>query len=151
MEAPCCTKIIKYLPHPTLNFLETLQGKGCNLFAMSLMRRWRMNETKTEWNLLLAFFWSILKMKFFGRINDGKWNHPTPGQCYLFHFFAGKRQSWWMHWNGGLNPYSFNVLKFSNHFSKWVIFGYGEICVQYWYIIHLSVFWWCKTSIELAR
>ena len=39
MEAPCYTKIIKYLPHPTLNFLETLQGKGCNLFAMSLMLR----------------------------------------------------------------------------------------------------------------
>ena len=136
-------------PDPTLNFLETLQGKGCNLFVMSLMQRWRMNETKTEWNLLLEFCWSILKTKFFGRINNAKLKHPTPGQFYLFSFLAGKRQSWWMHWNEGLNLYSFNVL-FSNNFSKWVILSYAEKCVQYWYIIPLSVLWRCKTCIELA-
>ena len=117
MEAPCCTKIIKYSPHPTLNFLETLQGKGYNLFVMSLMQRWRKNETKTEWNLPLAYYWSILEIKLFGRINNAKGKHPTPGQFYLFSFLARKRQSWWMHWKVRLNPYSFHVL-FSNNFSK---------------------------------
>ena len=48
-----------------------------------------------------------------------------------------------------LNPYSFHVL-FSNNFSKWVIFGYGEICVQYRYIIPLSALLQCKTCIEFA-
>ena len=109
-----------------------------------------MNETKTEWNLLLAFYCSILKMKLFGRINNAKGKNPTPGQFYLFSSLAGNRQSWRMHWDIGLNPYSFNFL-FSNNFSKWVIFGYGIICVQCWYIIPLSVLWWCKICIELAK
>ena len=52
-----------------------------------------MNETKTELNLLLAFYWSILKMKFFGRTNNAKGKNPTPGKFYLFSFLAGKRQS----------------------------------------------------------
>ena len=108
-----------------------------------------MIETKTEWKLLLGFYWSKLNMKFNSRINNAKRKHPTPGKFYLFSFLAGKRQNWWMHWSVGLNPSSFNVL-FSNNFSKWVIFGYGEICVQYWYIIPLTMLWWCKTCIELA-
>ena len=133
MEAPCCTKIIKSSADPTLNFLETLQSKGRNLFVMSLMQRWKMNETKAEWNLLLAFHWLILKMKFFGRINNAKGKHPTPGQFCLFSFLAGKRQSWakvvpkW--WAKSI---LFQCVIYQQFF-KWIIFGYGEICVQYCY------------------
>ena len=84
-------------------------------------------KVKNEWNkswmkLTAGVLWFILKMKFFGRINNAKGKHPTPGQFYLFSFLAGKRQSWLMHQNVGLNPYSFNVL-FNNNFSKLVIFG----------------------------
>ena len=49
----------------TMNFSGILQDKGCNLFVMSLMQGWRMNEAKTEWKLLLVFYWSISKMKYF--------------------------------------------------------------------------------------
>ena len=40
-----------------------------------------------------------------------------------------------MHQNVGLNLYSFSVL-FSNNFSKWVSFGYGEMCtiLPYFYL-----------------
>ena len=97
-----------------------------------------MNETKTEWNLLLVFYWSIFKMNYFGRINNAKGKHLTLGQCCLFSFCACKRQSWWMHWNVGLNPYSFNVL-FSNNFLKWVNFGYGgNMCTWLYMIIYIS-------------
>ena len=83
-----------------------------------------MNETKTEWNLLLVSYWSIYKMKYFERINSGKGKHPTSDQFYYFPFLPGKRQSWWMQLNAVLNPYYFN-LSCSNNFSKWVNFGYG--------------------------
>ena len=49
-----------------------------------------MNETKIEWNLLLIFYWSISKMKYFGRINSAKGKHPIPGQFYLFSIPAWK-------------------------------------------------------------
>ena len=45
-----------------------------------------MNETKTERNLLLLFYLSISKMKYFGRINSEKGKHPTPCQFYLLSF-----------------------------------------------------------------
>ena len=47
-----------------------------------------MNETKTEWSLLLVFYWSLSKIKYFGRINSTKGNYPTPSQFYLFFFPA---------------------------------------------------------------
>ena len=119
MDVPCSTKIIKKSPSPTMNCPGTSEGKGCNLFVMSLMQGWRMNETNTEYNLLLVFYWSIFKMKYFSRINNGKGKHPTLDQFYLFSFRVWKRQSWWTKCNVGLNPYSFNVL-FSNNFSKWI-------------------------------
>ena len=71
-----------------MNLLGTLQGKGCNLFVMSFMQGQRMNETKTERNLLLVFYWSISKIKYFGRKNIEKIKYPTPGQFYLFSFPA---------------------------------------------------------------
>ena len=87
MEVPC-------------NFLETLKGQGCNLIVMSLMQGWRISRKKTECNLQLTFYWSIFKMKQFGRINDVNGKHPTPGYLYLlFSFLACKRQSYSMHWN----------------------------------------------------
>ena len=46
------------------------------------------NETKTERNLLLVFYWSIPKIKHFGRINSAKVKHSTPGWFYLFSFPA---------------------------------------------------------------
>ena len=87
-----------WLMEDPYKFLGTFQG--CNLIALSLMQGWRMNVTKTEWNLLLTFYWSIFKMKQFGRINDVNGKHPTPGYLYLlFSFLACKRQSYSMHWN----------------------------------------------------
>ena len=95
-----------------------------------------MNETKTEWNLLLVSYWSIYKMKYFGRINSGKGIHPTSDQFYYFPFLPGKRQSWWIQLNAVLNPYYFN-LSCSNNFSKWVNLGYGgnmSICDRTLYL-----------------
>ena len=69
-----------------MNSSGTLQGKGCNLFAMSFMQGQRMNETKTEQNILLAFYWPISKVKYFSRINISKVKYSTPGQFYLFSF-----------------------------------------------------------------
>ena len=43
-----------------------------------------MNETKTELNLLLVFYWSISKIKYFGGMNIAKVKHPIPGHFYLF-------------------------------------------------------------------
>ena len=34
------------MSYPTLNFLGTLQCKGWNLFAMSLIQGWRISEKK---------------------------------------------------------------------------------------------------------
>ena len=67
-----------------MNFLGTLQRKGCNLIVMSLMQGRRITKTKTERNLPLVFCWSISKIKYFGRINIAKLNHPTQGQFFCF-------------------------------------------------------------------
>ena len=115
-------------------------------------------------------------MKYFGRINNAKGKHPTLGKFYLFSFCTWKRQSWWMHWNVGLNPYSFSML-FSNSFSNWIYFEYGGnmytwlyianylsaiyiyiFAIYYipyayticFYIIPLSMLWSCRTCIELT-
>ena len=47
-----------------------------------------MNETKTEGNLLVVFYWSISKIKYFRRINIAKVKHSIPGQFYIFSFPA---------------------------------------------------------------
>ena len=133
----------------TLDFSGTWQGKGCNLFILSLMQGWRMNETKTEWNLLLVFYLSPCKMKYIFWINSAKGKGPTPGQFY-FPFLPDKRQSWWMHLNVGLNAYSFDLLC-SNNFSKWIKFGYGGNMCTWLYIhswLYISVLWWCRTQIS---
>ena len=71
-----------------MNFSGTLLGTDCNLFALSFMQVRRMNETNTEQNFLLVFYWSISKIKHLGRINSAKVKHTIPGQFYLFSFLV---------------------------------------------------------------
>ena len=46
------------------------------------------NETKTERNLLMVFYWSISKIKYFSRMNSANVKYPNPGKFYLFYFPA---------------------------------------------------------------
>ena len=49
-----------------------------------------MNETKAESNVLLAFYLSILKMKFFCSINNAKGNTLLQASFTYFPFLLGR-------------------------------------------------------------
>ena len=71
-----------------MNFSGTSQGKDCNFYFCFILHARMKNETKTEQNLQLVFYWSISKIKYIGRINSAKVKYPTSGKFYLFFFPA---------------------------------------------------------------
>ena len=81
INVPCSIKINNHdvLQWTFLGILKVTVYLPCIMQGWTgiiiTMQGWRMNEIKTEWNLLLLFYWSISKMKYFTGINNAKGKH----------------------------------------------------------------------------